>query len=263
MDRDRNKDQGTPEDRSRLAQGVHQTDRTESKVNEDFIEFLKTKGPTWLLVVVVAVAAYLGMVRYRGYQAEKENEAWTDYADYAGSADPQVLLDVANDHEGKRGINVLTTLGAADRYLNTVQLGRALQTSAAAGTPSPITDEERETNLAEADRLYDKVIELDDGKETSTVYAVNAMFGKAAVAECRRDAATAREWYQRAGERASDFLPGLAALAEDRLANVEAVCAGYEFRESTPTAELPSLTPVSIDPSFRAIIEGDAPEENG
>jgi hypothetical protein len=32
-------------DRERLKQ-VHQTDLTESRVNEDFVDWLKTKGPT-------------------------------------------------------------------------------------------------------------------------------------------------------------------------------------------------------------------------
>ena len=51
------------QDRERLKE-VHATDLTESRVNEDFVDWLKTKGPTYLLAILV-VATFgsgLGMV---------------------------------------------------------------------------------------------------------------------------------------------------------------------------------------------------------
>ena len=62
-------------DRERL-KNVQTSDITDEKLNEDFVLWLKTKGPTWLLVILVAIVAYLFMVNWRQREARHQNEAW-------------------------------------------------------------------------------------------------------------------------------------------------------------------------------------------
>ena len=59
-------------DRDRLKE-VHQTDLTEGKINEDFVDWLKTKGPTYLLVVLIGLAAWLFIVRFRQQKQDHVN----------------------------------------------------------------------------------------------------------------------------------------------------------------------------------------------
>ena len=48
-------------DRERLQQ-VQQSDLSESRVNEDFILWLKNSGPWYLLAVLVGIAVYLYLI---------------------------------------------------------------------------------------------------------------------------------------------------------------------------------------------------------
>ena len=62
MDRDRLKD-------------IQTADLAESQVNEDFVHWLKTKGPSYLLVIMVVIVGYLFYIRYQSSQAQRQGEA--------------------------------------------------------------------------------------------------------------------------------------------------------------------------------------------
>jgi predicted negative regulator of RcsB-dependent stress response len=259
MDRDRKDNK----DRERLVEGVHQTDLTENRVNEDFVDFLKSKGPTWLLIIVVAVAAYLFMVQWKTRQFNKRNDAWAAVAALDQRARPSEWVDVANDFGTTDGIGIIARLNAADRYLGSVQVGQSLDTGGVASSIVPLSNEERTKNIGEAITLYDQVIAADKGEPGQAVFTVNAMFGRATMAECQGDAAAAREWYEKARERAAATMPRMVQIAEDRIANVDAVCAGVTLHTERPDPTLPQLKPVLLDPSLRAIIEGSSSDSNG
>ena len=67
-------------DRDRLKE-VHQTELIESRINEDLVDWLKTKGPSWLLLILVGVAIWMGYFRWRQYRANHYNEAWSALLD--------------------------------------------------------------------------------------------------------------------------------------------------------------------------------------
>ena len=56
-------------DRNRLKE-IHQSDLTESRLNEDFVTWLKTSGPTYLLIILVALCSYVLWIRW---QEQKQN----------------------------------------------------------------------------------------------------------------------------------------------------------------------------------------------
>lgn len=203
-------------DRSRLKE-VHQTDLTESRVNQEFVDWLKSKGPTWLLVALVALCAYLGFHRYRTWREDKQAEAWSALFD---AKLPASLEDVATQHGSVAEIDNVAWLGAADALLASIQTGTELGAVGADPTQpaptTPLTEADRTSHLERAARNYQRVIDDDDGSDRFALFAVSAMNGMAAIAECRHDAQGAKEWYLKAAARAESFYPGLAALSRDR-----------------------------------------------
>ena len=57
---------------------VHTTDLTDSRINEDFLEWLKTKGPRYLLLALIGVGFYPGVVRWTQYKVTYYNTAWSE-----------------------------------------------------------------------------------------------------------------------------------------------------------------------------------------
>jgi hypothetical protein len=260
-------------DRERLRE-VHQTDLTESRVNEDFIDWMKNSGPTWLLVILVALAAYLGINRWREAKVSKANEAWAAFAE---AQLPGSLVDVANQYGTIGQVGNLARIRAADQLLLAVQANRELSDlnidpqqptpPEDAAAEEPLSDEQRAEYLDRADRLYDEIIANDDGSFGMTLHAVGAMHGKAAVAESRGDIDTAREWYTKAAERAEGHYAGLAQQARQRAENVEQYVTAPQFQpqqqaqRQRPPAE--TRDPVQIDPALEDLLMPEDAESGG
>ena len=51
-------------DRERL-KDIQTADLSESHVNEDFVHWLKTKGPSYLLIIMIVIVAYMFVVKYK------------------------------------------------------------------------------------------------------------------------------------------------------------------------------------------------------
>lgn len=224
-------------DRERLKE-VHQTDLTESNINEDFVEWLKTKGPSWLLTFLVCIIGFMVIQKFKTAKASYENQAWDAYQQCQR---PGEFEDVAADYGKLKGLTRLAHLQAADQRLAIVQTGRELDAGIVTGgdeeentpppEPEPLTEERREQMLAMADQLYDQVIASDDGKHPTTVYVVSAMSGRAAVAESRGDLDQARDWYNRGLERLGELDNELRQQINNRLSSLE---------EDTQIASLPT-----------------------
>ena len=85
MDRDRLKD-------------IQTADISESNVNEDFVQWLKTKGPTYFLVFMLVIAGYLFFIRYQQGQSAHRTEAWIAYLEARVSGLPASHEDVAQTY---------------------------------------------------------------------------------------------------------------------------------------------------------------------
>ncbi|MBT8484422.1 MAG: hypothetical protein HKO59_16850 [Phycisphaerales bacterium] len=253
-------------DRERLKE-VHQTDLTESRVNEDFVDWLKNKGPTWLLVILVALCAYLAIIRFRQHKADFRAEAWAALAE---AELPGSFEDVAQEYEDVGQVASVAYLRAADELLRSVQLGTTL---GAADTPvdpatpdapasDPLAPEQRTQYLTRARGLYDRVLDRDDGSMGMTLYVVNALNGKAAVAECEGDADAAGQLYEEAAARASEHFPGLAEQARARAASVGRFTDSVSFKTRQEIARVnaapPRRDPIAIDDALREFLPVDA-----
>ena len=85
MDRDRLKD-------------IQTADLSESKVNEDFVHWLKTKGPSYLFIILIVLFAFIFYNQYRAGKVRHRAEAWNAYLEAGQSGLPASLEDVAQTY---------------------------------------------------------------------------------------------------------------------------------------------------------------------
>jgi hypothetical protein len=246
--------------RDRLKE-VHQTDLIESRINEDFVEWLKTKGPSWLLMILVGVAVWMGYFRWRQYKVNHFTEAWSALLDCRL---PGSFEDVAARYADVPGLPQQAKRLGADALLVAVQSDSPLGADPALPeTTAALTDLEREEYLHRAERLYEEVIATDDDTLSMTIHVVSALQGVAVVAESLGNAEEARRWYESAAVRAEASYPWLAAQARERASTVEeyAVAITLPAQADLPQAPPPEpLTPVVIDEALRDLLQ---PDESG
>jgi hypothetical protein len=244
-------------DRDRLKE-VHKTETTESRVNEDFVDWLKTKGPTWLLLALIVMTLYLGSIRWRESRAMAHINAWQEMSSAEMSqALPATFEDVAEQFPKVDSIAVLARLRSAQRLLQAVQTGTPLAGADTAEEPEGLSDLDREQYLARADRQYQAVLEQDNGSFAMTLHAVNALNGRAAVAEARGDTTAAQQHYNAAAARAEKFYPHLARQARDRAGAVDQLAFNLTLptsEEADARREIGDGRPAFIEPALRDLI---------
>jgi hypothetical protein len=242
-------------DRERLKE-VRQTDLTESRINQDFVDWLRTKGITWLFVVLLGVCAYLLVIRWRQHQDSHINEAWSAFLQSEQSGLPSSFVDVADEYPDVAGVGNLSLLRAGDRLLTAVQTGQALANSE--GQPVALTAQERRDYLERADGIYQRIIDADDGGLSMALLVINADAGRAAVAESRGEFDAAAGFYTRAADRAERSYPRLAAMARTRAGEMSERLVVIEFPDNQdPSMQPPQLTPrqrITLDPNLRELL---------
>lgn len=202
-------------DRDRLKE-VHQTDLTEGRINQDFVDWLQTKGVSWLLMVLVALVAYMGIIRWKNHRTNYQTEAWVELTK---AAVPSSYEEVADKYTDVGAVPELARLRAAQALLTAVQTGKAIGSDAAA--QKDLTDDERSQYLDRADRLYAKVIEVDDQSQQKALLVITALTGRAAVAESKGQLDQAKQYYTQAAQRAETMFPKLAEQARSRASSAE------------------------------------------
>lgn len=220
-------------DRARLEQ-IQQQQLTESRLNEDFLNWLKNKGPNYLFVLLLGLCGVMGWNWWQRQKAETRTNAWIDL----GSATlPAAYEEVASNYRKVDAVAPLALLGAADRYMNSVLSGARFDRQPT-DADHALTPELREQWLAEADRLYGQVLASarTAGERERAGFIIAAHFGRAAVAESRGDLdAARRELESVAAAAGKDWAP-LAAIARERIADLDSVAVVLSFPSR---AELP------------------------
>jgi len=242
---------------------VRQTDLAEGRLNEEFLDWLKTKGVSWLLVVMVALCVYFGIVRWRSHQENFQAEGWQALTT---AATPTALEEVAEKYADVDAVPLLARLNAAQQFMSAVQAGRMISSDDAA-PPVPLSESERDSYLDRADRLYSAIVSSDDGSAAKTLFVVNALNGRAAVAESRGTLDEARALYEQAAARAEGEFPALAAQAR---ANAVTVDQQEHVPPLLSVAEVsklsgppPSLEPVQVDLWLSDMLLPETEESDG
>ena len=199
---------------------------TESRLNSDFLFWLKTKGPNYLLLAMLVLCGFMGFNWWENRMALARDGAWNEFL---SAQTPQALIEVANKHTDTDAISQLATINAADASMQSIQINKRFDREAGA-TDAAVTPELRAEYLAEADRLYAKVVS--EGSQSAgprSLVTVTALFGRASVAETKNDPTQAALFLTQAQELAAKTYPQLAKVAQHRketlpqLANVRAM----------------------------------------
>ena len=201
-------------DRDRLKE-IQTADLSQSNVNEDFVLWLKTKGPSYLIIIMIIIVAYLFVVQYKRGKANYRAEAWIAYLEANASGLPASHEDVALTYADVDSIGVLGLLNAADLYLRSVILNRTIGIST--NTAATLTTDDRTFYLEKADDLYRRVVALEIDNDISILFVVSGLNGRAAVSEATGDIDAARGFYETVIARVETEYPSLANQAKKRI----------------------------------------------
>lgn len=245
---------------------VRQSEVAESRVNEDFVTWLKTTGMNIFLVIMVVILGYLLYIKWQDSRAAGQDQAWATYYE---AATPNTLEDVAVDPKvaGVGRLPVLARLRAADQLVGAMIAGREIQDAPAVGaapTEAPRLDEAGKVEYRDrADRLFTAVVADDDDSEGMALHVWRALVGRASIAESRGETTEAADFYSAATERVKNLYPGLARRSDARLASLDQFSQPSPLVEEAPTT-IPAATrptPVRIDPILEAIIDPSSADD--
>lgn len=225
----------------RRLKNMQQADLTESRVNDDFLHWLKTWGQNILLAVLVVAALAMGYFWWSQKKEQAREEAWSEL----GAASlPVALEEVAAKHEGKDAVAPFAEILAADRYMEAVMSNQRFDREASAADAA-LTPELRTEWLKEADRLYAKVAaRMANAKRPGEYgFLFGALFGRAAVAEDMGDLKAAEGFLKEieAKSKDTDFAAD-GTLAAKRLESLQALATKVEL----PSRPAPPAAPTAI-----------------
>jgi len=250
-------------DRDNRLNQIKETDLTESRINEEFLTWLKTKGLNWLLLVLVLLLGWMGWNIWEQRQAEARDAAWIELT---AASLPVSYEEVASRHAGIDNVAALAHLSAGDRYLSSIQSGIRFDR-----TPDQEDARLDETTRAEfldaADAAYRDALEALDaaGPDPQGGFAplrASAWFGRAAIAESRGDLESAEAALRKGRDAAGDRYPKVAAWADRRIAGLPDLADTLPIPSQADLPAPETLTPLS--PTIADDLLGDllAPTED-
>ena len=200
---------------------VQTQDLTESRLNDDFVFWLKRHGMNYLLVALLVACGFMGYNWWQRKQIEKATVAWDEFVQ---ASLPESLEQVAKDHEVFPQVAVTALLRAADLRLQQIQTGEA--SPKVGDTPAvPLDEAGRKIAQEAADENYAKAADLatratEGDRSRAAPVVVPSLFGRAAIAESRGDFNAARGFLEDAAKVAGDRWPRLVEIANSRLAGL-------------------------------------------
>jgi hypothetical protein len=197
----------------------------ESRINQDFVDFLNKWSTPVLLLIVIVSAGWVGLRWLEQQRVQRTDNAFMEYDAVAGAADPlpASLRAVADSYEGVGSVSALARLRLGDVHLAAVRRGlepaAVLDRNGVPESEADVLDEAGlDDHLSRAASAYSGVLDETRDDPARALLAVNAMFGLAAVAEARGDDEAARSEYERAAAHASESgLVGLPEIAQSRI----------------------------------------------
>ncbi|MBI1190256.1 MAG: hypothetical protein GC200_06190 [Tepidisphaera sp.] len=235
----------------------------ESRLNQEFIDWLRTWGTPILLVLALVAAAYALQQRWAKAKAEKIDDAFVqlDSASQGDNPSPDALAAVAHDFDNVKSVGLLARLQAADAYLGAVQKGLKLgatlkpndknQLDGTLENPDDaLTPELKATYLTSAADLYQQVYDKASTDSAKALLTLNSLYGLAAVAESQEKFDVAKSMYEKI-EQLTDKTPyaAHAAIAKERIAKLDTL---KNLQPVLSLAELPKRPEPPAPPAPKA-----------
>lgn len=203
----------------------------ESRLNQDFIDFLTKWGTPLLAVVAIAAGSVWGYNRWTTSQRQQLDKAFGELA-LAGESEepsPESLKKVAEEYGTKAGVGFLARMEAADALMRSVRRGvragaELAQDGALAKPEDALTEAERTEYLTQAGELYRRVADTCREIPERKPFLVGALFGVAATAEGKLEWDGAKAAYDEIVRltEGTDWAAS-AAIAKARVANLDAL----------------------------------------
>jgi hypothetical protein len=237
-------------DKKRLRE-IQQQDLSESRLNDDFIYWLKTWGVNIGVGLLAVFAAYSLWNAWQQRKTQARDNAW---AELSAATLPESYAEVAKLHTDVDSVAMLAWIAAGDAHLRDLQTGldsTAVPTPNADGSlppPPPLTAEQRTIAQDAADGYYAKALDAARARGTPEAMRpilLSALFGRAAIAESRGAMDAAATYLTEAAALAKDAMPELAAEATRRLESLSMMSSARPLptRASLPVRE--TATPVA------------------
>jgi len=234
---------------------VQTTDLSESRINDDFVFWLKKQGPNYLLVALLAACAAMGYNLWQRKRVEKSSLAWQDLQQATMAED---FDEVARKHAEVLQVAMMANMRAGDLRLAQIRSGEL--TPKQGDTPAVLLDAGSRKAVQEAaDGNYtsaaDLAVKVAGGQRDQAVTVVmSTLFGRAAIAESRSDFDGSRKLLDEAATLAGSRWPQYEKLAKWRAGETMTLATAIPI----PTAaELPAKPMAPVNPAAPSTGSGD------
>lgn len=213
---------------------------TESRLNQDFIDWLNKWGPRILTLILIVLVIYVANDWWKSRQIESRDEAFFQLEQARISGSPDALLAVARDHDGRGAVAELATIEAADILLAAAR--RGVTPGGSVLMPDDALDEEGKADLyRRAADLYGQAFRATRADSDRPVQRIAARWGMAATAISLREWDEARAALEDVARFADEAgMQRLATVARERLESLD------ELRNAPPLLteeEIATVTP--------------------
>jgi hypothetical protein len=196
----------------------------ESKLNLEFVDWLRRWATPILTVALVVAAGFAGMRYLKQQRTAKIERAFAEFeaARSGANPSPDALAAIADEFEGVGSVSTLARLDAADVLMNAVRTGlrpgATLNPDGTLANPDDVLPaSDRDALLTRAAAMYQRVLDATQGNADQSIIAINALFGLAAVDENKGNVDAARARYTQIKDLATKSgFDSLARLAESR-----------------------------------------------
>ncbi len=193
----------------------------ESRLNTEFIDWLKRWSNTILMVVLVVTLAYVGWTYWGKMKERRLDEAFVNYEAAVDSGSPDSLLKVASEFPNQASVAPLARLRAADIYLEAARSGVAPGGDAAIEA-DVLTDEQRSTFALMSREQYSEALEEVAGDSKRTLLQLRARDGVASAAISMGDVDAGRKELEELHKAANEAgFVQLAAYTVERIDGLE------------------------------------------
>ncbi|MGQ0627049.1 MAG: hypothetical protein ACT4PL_02995, partial [Phycisphaerales bacterium] len=244
---------------------------TESKLNTDFIEFLKRWSTPILLVVACTALSFMLYRKYKEHREGQFDAAWVEFQDAEKSRNPATLVAVAETHASVPGLPLIARLQAGDVWRHAAITGVA--PGGTLDNNGKIVNPEDQLNAQQRTQMLDKAAEQftlvlagAGQRPEMAIHSVPALFRRASVAEMREQWEQAKADYEQAKAIAENAgFPGIVTAAKKRLETLDELKSPirlYSDSEIMTRPETAKITPVPA-PTFDPLPSPIAPPSLG
>lgn len=240
----------------------------DSRINQEFIDFLNKWSTPVCLVLLVAAGVYWGMNYLERQRVAKIDQAFSEYeaviAD--GNPSPNSLKSIASANEGTQSIAELARLREVDLYLGAYTLGLEPGaqidpvTQTVTNEEDILSEERRNQFLTFAESTAKQVLASTEGDENKAVFTMQALSRLASVEESRDQFDAARSYYERLGSIAeSEKYPSIKSFAEKRIEELESL---KSIGALPSQDQIPPLGGSAAAPTMPIELNTDAPVQS-